>query len=105
MKILFVQTNYPGFLSSFHKKFRGLKRMTYKEIKQEWSKELFGSSDFYIKNLRPLGWTGNEIILNDWVMQSKWMHEHGFKIKRADIPFTSFVPPRIKNLLGLSGWM
>ncbi len=105
MKILFVQTNYPKFLSNFYKNTKNIQRRSYKQTKVAWAKEFFGSSDFYLKNLHNLGWTGDEIILNDWNIQSKWMEEHNFKIRNSEAPFSKFMPPRIKNLFGLNGWM
>lgn len=101
MKILFIQTNYPNFLDEFHKKI-GDKNRSYKELKSLWANEYFGSSDFYLKNLKPLGWTGDEIIANDWKIQSAWAHENGLNIKINDSKIFKLVPARIKNLLGLN---
>lgn len=105
MKIILAQTNYPTFLNDFYKKNPKIKNKSFETIKSYWSKEMFGSSDFYMQNLKPLGWSGTELILNDWIMQSKWMEENGFKIKHPNHPLSKFLPPRIKNLLGLNGWM
>lgn len=102
MKILFVQTNYPAFLDSFHKKIKNIESFSYKELKQLWANEYFGSSDFYLKNLKPLGWEGDEIILNDDIIQSKWLTEHGYPIKQFHFPGENFIPARIRNLMGLN---
>lgn len=105
MKILFIQTNYPNFLNSFYKKNNNLEKFSYKKIKRLWANEFFGSSNFYLKNLKRLGWTGNEIVLNDWVSQSLWMKEHGYEAKRKEIPFLNLLPLRLRNYLSADRWI
>ncbi len=106
MKILFLQTNYPGFLNSFYEKLGDTENLTYTDLKNKWASEFFGSSNFYLKNLKPLGWEGDEIIMNDWIMQSKWMHEHKLKISKNQHHMgLNILPQRIKNLFGLNSWM
>lgn len=110
MKILFVQTNYPGFLSSFYedlkrKSSKDINKISYKNIKKYWANEFFGSADFYLKNLKPLGWSGDEIILNDWTMQSKWMIEQNLKLPNKNSEFINKIPARITNFFGFNNWM
>lgn len=107
MKILFIQTNYPNFLEEFHKRI-GNKERNYMEFKKLWANELFGSSDFYLKNLKSLGWVGDEIIANDWRIQSAWAKEHPTLLKLRNSNnlnlswFSKYIPARIKNALGLN---
>lgn len=101
MKILFIQTNYPDFLKQHYKNI-DTKNKSYFELKKLWAKQLFGSSDFYLQNLKSYGWEGDEIIANDTNTQMAWAKEHNFKIKIKSFFFTNFIPVRIKNLLGLN---
>lgn len=101
MKILIIQTNYPSFLDEFHKKNK-LKNKTYTELKKLWAKELFGSSNFYLKSLKLLGWTGDEIIANDQIIQSAWAKEHNIKVSGINSNLINFLPQRIKNLIPLN---
>jgi spore maturation protein CgeB len=105
MKILFVQSNYPDFLKKFYAKHNFSPQTTYREIKEEWQKEWFGSADFYAKNIKKYGWEADEIIINDVIMQSRWAKEHGLKIQTGEPFFLKNTPESIKNLLGLRGWM
>ncbi len=106
MKILFYQTNYPGFLKEFYEKVGDTKDLNYKELKSRWANEFFGCSDFYLKNLKPLGWSGDEVIANDWNIQSKWAMENNIKVSRKEYPwFLNILPQRIQNLFGMNDWM
>lgn len=104
-KIIFVQTNYPAFLDEYHSKIKNLNKLSYKEIKKIWANEYFGSSNFYSKNLNKYDWEADEIILNDWEMQSMWAIENNFKIKKSDSIFFRYLPQRIKNLFNIDSWM
>jgi spore maturation protein CgeB len=101
MKILFIQTNYPNFLDDFYKKI-AYEQMNYWEIKNLWSKEFFGSCNFYLKNLKKLGWEGVEIIANDSRSQSVWAKEHALKTTLYNPPLLNFIPARLKNLIHLN---
>jgi spore maturation protein CgeB len=83
-RILFVQNNYPGFLKSLYDKYPNWKDLSYSQLKDNWSKELFGHSNFYSKHLNSLGWKTKEVIFNDTSMQSRWLKESGVVVK---IPF------------------
>jgi len=100
-----VQTNYPGFLKNFYSKFPEWKDLTYKGIKDLWDKELFGTANFYSKNIRQYSWQASEVIINDENMQQKWAKEHNYKIRINEISLLRRLPESIKNLLGLRGWM
>ena len=105
MKILFVQTNYDPFLFTFYKNPKNWQKLSYKKLQLKWSEEWFGVSNFYSKYLRTYGWDGEDLIINDWNMQSKWSQEHDLKVSGKEIPFFKFIPPSLRNFLGLSGWM
>lgn len=105
MKILFVQTNYPSFLVSFYQKTKNWKNLNYEQLKKKWAGEWFGTSDFYSKSLMPYGWKCEEVIVNDWTLQSTWAREHGINIHQRNIPLLRFIPESIKNTLGLRNWI
>lgn len=103
-KILLVQTNYPGFLKDFDQKLKKTKN-SYSKMKQLWDKEWFGQGNFYSKRLEPFGWQVEELIINDFVMQSQWAAEHRLMISQDNNWLFDKLPESIKNYLGLRGWM
>lgn len=105
MKIVFVQTNYDGFLEKFYKRNPDWEKMTYSRIKDRWRNEWFGSADFYVKNITPYGWNATELIINDWNMQSAWAKENKVPVRRFEPSFFKYIPPTIKNYLGLQEWI
>ena len=102
LKILFLQTNYPDFLDLFDKKIHNSKNLSYGELKERWANEYFGSSNFYLKNLKPLGWSGDEIIINSKLLQTAWAKKHNIKYLSGDYILLRAIPPRIRYLLGLN---
>lgn len=101
MKILFIQTNYPNFLNEFYKNNKTSGK-SYKEIKRLWSKEYFGASNFYLKNLKQFGWAGDEVIANDEISQSVWAKENNISVNVSISRIYKYLPERIKNLLNLN---
>lgn len=100
-KILFIQTNYPNFLENLFANIP-VNKKSYSELKRIWAKEYFGSSNFYLSNIKRYGWKGDEIIANDINLQSAWAKEHGIISNFKISIFLKFVPQRIKNMLGLN---
>jgi hypothetical protein len=105
MKILFVQTNYPGFLNEFYTKHPNWQKLSYKKLKSFWVDEWFGSSNFYSKYLNRLGNNCDEVIINDWNMQSKWAEENDVQVNKLNLPLVDKLPELVKNQLGLRGWV
>lgn len=105
MKILFIQTNYSSFLANFHKKHSGKRNLSYEKLKKLWEKELFGLSSFYSQNISGYGWEAEDIIANDWPLQSRWAKEHGHSIKKGTVPLLKYLPEYIKNRMGLRKWI
>lgn len=103
-RILFIQTNYPGFLSDFDQK-SDRKRLSYRQLKSRWNKEWFGQSNFYGKHLKPLGWQTDEVITNDWELQSLWAKENGVGVEKEEAWSTKKLPESIKNVLGTRSWI
>ncbi len=105
MKILFLQTNYPGFLDDFYKKTNNWEELSYSQLKKKWTQRWFGNSNFYSKHLKDRGWNANEFIVNDWNLQSKWASENGLTLNQKNINLPKFIPESIKNTLGLRQWV
>lgn len=78
-KFLIVDTYYLDFLNSLYMR-NNTKVKTYKEHLKILMDELFGTADFYSKNLKKLGYEAREVIFNDLEIQCKWAKEHGIKI-------------------------
>ena len=104
MKILFVQTNYPGFLDSFYSKDDNWERLSYKEIKKRWAKEWFGSANFYSMHLVKLGWRCEEVIANDFKSQKKWAEENKLKVVFNENKYASRLPAILKHFFRVNGW-
>lgn len=101
MKIIFIQTNYPNFLASLYKN-KKVANMTYKQMKKIWSKEYFGASNFYLKNLKQYGWDGDEVIANDENSQNAWARENNISTATTKLSILKYIPERIKNLLDIN---
>lgn len=76
---LIIDTYYQQFLKHFYGKVN-VKDKTYEEHVNLLFSELFGTANFYSKNLKKLGCEAREIIFNDFELQYKWANEHGVKI-------------------------
>lgn len=80
MKILFVSTYYPAFLSSFYARYgKALLHKAYKFHKKKLLGELFGDSDFYSEGVRKNGIEAEDVVANDGVLQKKWAKENKFR--------------------------
>jgi spore maturation protein CgeB len=77
MKILLLDTYYSGFLNKFYKDNSLINSFSYAKHKEKIMSRLFGTADFYSKNLKLLGHQSEDIILNDKILQKKWAREHG----------------------------
>lgn len=93
MRILILDTYYAPFLQDFYRRFPKVLTYSYVQNKNKLMEQLFGTADFYSRNLRLLGYEADEVILNDKILQAKWSKEHGQKrlLDWADgihIPFT-----------------
>ena len=104
-KILFITTNYPQFLGEFYKKNPKLEKLSYKKNKELLMKEFFGSSNFYSNNIKKYGWVTDDVIANDWDMQSKWAAEHNIKVMKDELFFYKYIPEYILIMLGLRNWV
>lgn len=105
MKILFVHTYYPDVLRDFYSSHPGWERWDYQTHRQKLFDQWWGSADFYSRHLQPLGWKGEEVIVNDFNLQSKWAAATGLAISTVEPLWLDHVPESLKKLLGLQGWI
>jgi len=104
-RILFVNTYYLAFLDEFYKQNINIQKLNYEHLKQKLMAQLFGSSNFYSSSLNKNNWNANELIINDWNLQSKWASEHKIKIQKEENSFLRFIPESLKNILNLQKWV
>lgn len=93
MKILILDTYYQGFLNDFYRHCSQAKNFNYESGRERLLQQLFGTADFYSKNLNKLGQDAQEIIINDKILQKRWGSDHGlFRpldiVDGIHIPFT-----------------
>lgn len=103
-KILFITTNYPQFLEEFYQKNKNHVNLSYKQNQSLLFKQYFGTSNYYSKNIKQYGWQAEEIIANDWELQSKWAQENGISVSKDELFFYKYIPDRLINLLNLRNW-
>lgn len=105
MKFIFVDSYYPEFLKNFYGKNPSSEKKTYDELKDKLLEESFGTSDFYSYNLKQLGHSANDIIVNDEVLQKTWARENN--IKFTQVPLISKIQlfPYINRFIGKPRWI
>ena len=104
MKILFIDTYYSGFLSSFRKKFPSVYKKTYENQLKLLLAQDFGTSDFFSYNLNKLGWNAKDVIANDEILQRKWAEEKNIKIKNSGLIAKLQSLPYIHRFIGKPTW-
>lgn len=78
MKILFVSTYYPNFLSSFYFKHgKMLEKLSFQKHTRRMLDELFAGADFYSTGVKKNEYQAFDIIANDKRLQLKWSQENG----------------------------
>src|SRR5678815_1645093 len=76
MKIMIIDTWYQEFIASL---FPLDHEDSYTDCLRAALDLSFGTSDFYSRNLRTLGWDVVDVIANHASLQSKWAREHDMK--------------------------
>lgn len=82
MRILILDTNYPGFTGQFWGAHPELLSSTYDQAWRALMDECFGTADFYSFNLRALGHEAHEVVVNDERLQRLWAREVGLQLPR-----------------------
>lgn len=80
MKILILDTYYPGFLNFFYSQQPNISADSYNQHRQKLLDYQFGTADFYSKNLSLLGHDAQDLIINDPRLQKKWAREHNLTV-------------------------
>jgi len=76
MKFLLLNTDYPDFLDWLYGSNPGLEQEPYAAQMKARNESLFGTADFYSRNLRALGHEAWDIHVNNEDMQRAWAREH-----------------------------
>ena len=76
MKILILNTDYPGFLDRLYRQNPGLERRPYEDQMRARNDSLFGVADFYSHHLRALGHEAWDVHANNPFLQQAWAREH-----------------------------
>jgi len=77
MKFIIIDAYYPAFMTGFYQRFPETLNLSYVKTKGKLLNQLFGTADFYSKNLKSFGHQAEEIVINDKVLQTKWAKENG----------------------------
>lgn len=105
IKIVIVDTYYPGFLKSFRGQNPQLGRQSYKAQKAALLNQCFGTSDYYSYNLKKLGCMSDDLIVNDEILQRQWVKEHGIKVPGTTLVSRIQMLPYIHRFIGRPKWV
>lgn len=104
-KILFVHSYYPGFLQDFYSQNKDHTKLSFNQLKLKLLNLGFGSANFYSKVLNKHGWVCDDVIANDFFLQSKWAKKHALNVPKNDSLWLKYIPESLKNMLGLRTWI
>ena len=76
LRILIVDTYYPGFLAEFYAARPDAAQAPYRTQWRALMDAGFGTSDFYSRNLARLGHHAEEVVVNCVPLQRQWAREH-----------------------------
>lgn len=105
MKILIIDTYYPGFLRSFWRTHRSLVGKSYSLQLKALLGECFGTSDYYSYHLNQLGHPTYDIIANDQISQLQWAKEHSLQVKSSGLLARLQMLPLLHRFLGRPNWV
>lgn len=107
MRILLLDTYYPGFLASIYTGRAELAAAPYRSQRNYLLAQGFGTSDFYSRHLLALGHEAEDLIANCAALQTAWARENGVKFSELAMRFPQrlsrapLVGPWIARLSGL----
>jgi len=76
MRILILNLDYPGFLSSLYSQHPGLESAPYAKQLKVRIDSLFNVGDFYSRNLASLGHEAWDLHINNEILQGTWAREN-----------------------------
>ncbi len=105
MKILIIDTYYLNFLKTIKRKHPEISHQDYHKQLKLLLSQRFGTSDFYSYNLKMLGHTAIDAIINDEPLMRTWAKEHHFNITESN--FFSHLQMRsyLHRFLGRPTWI
>jgi spore maturation protein CgeB len=86
MRILILNTDYPGFLRALYRDQPGLETANYDAQMRARNQTLFGGADFYSRNFLAHGHEAAEVHVNNRWIQYAWAREHGLSIAAPPPP-------------------
>jgi hypothetical protein len=102
MRFLLLNSDYPEFLTWLYEAHPGLGNRPCEEQLSVRSASLFGTADFYSRQLRELGHEAWDIHVNNEPLQTAWAREHGvrwtsgkawhFRLRGGFLPWVSRGP-------------
>ena len=95
MRILILNLDYPGFLSSLYSQHPGLENAPYNEQLKARVDSLFNVGDFYSRNLASQGHEAWDLHINNEIMQGTWARENSIAA-RTSAPSTGLKALRDK---------
>jgi spore maturation protein CgeB len=95
MRILILNLDYPGFLSSLYSQHPGLDSAPYAEQLKVRVDSLFNVGDFYSRNLASLGHEAWDLHINNEILQGTWARENSLS-GRTSTPNTGLKALRDK---------
>lgn len=104
MKILIVDTYYQDFLNSFYKD-HNVNGLDFKKHRQLLLNQFFGTGDTYSYYLKKLGHNAEELIVNDYELQSKWAKENNLKINQNKLLSKLQMLPLLHRIIGRPDWI
>ncbi|MBI4032678.1 glycosyltransferase [Candidatus Berkelbacteria bacterium] len=105
MKILIVDTYYPAFLRSFWHRHPELRGAPYAKQRRALLAQCFGTADYYSRNLRAVGQTAQDLVVNDAISQRTWAREHQVPVRTAGVYAWLQSLPLLHRIIGRPAWV
>jgi hypothetical protein len=101
MRILLLDTYYPGFLAEVYADQVELAAAPYRNQRNYLLAQGFGTSDFYSRHLLALGHEAEDLIVNCTALQTAWAREHGLAFSELAMR----LPQRLLRAPLLGPWL
>lgn len=101
MRIAIIDTYYPQFLEAYYQRNQALINSDFNNQRRALLDACFGTSDYYSRNLLPLGCEGLDLIVNCVPLQKKWAIENNISFP----DWALRIPSRISRLPIIKKWL
>jgi len=105
MNFLILDTYYQSFLDSLRREYPDMGKQSYNRQLKLLLSQFFGTSDFYSSNLRKLGHSAYDLIVNDEVLQKKWATENNLNVKNSLLIDKLRSLPHFYKFIGQPDWL